>query len=70
MDSTGTYCPVPIIATAKAIKELAPGQVLLLLATDPGVESDMPAWCKSTRHQFLGIDREGPTFRAYVRKRS
>lgn len=67
VDARGTYCPVPIIETAKAVQELGPGQVVLVLATDPGIETDMPFWCTSTRHHFLGIDREGDDFRAWVR---
>ena len=67
VDARGTFCPVPILETAKAVKGLGPGQVLLVLATDPGIESDMAFWCKSTKHEYLGLDREGTEFRAWVR---
>jgi tRNA 2-thiouridine synthesizing protein A len=67
VDARGTFCPVPIVETAKAAKELGPGQVLLVLATDPGVESDLQYWCKSTKNEYLGVDREGAEFRAWVR---
>lgn len=67
VDTRGTYCPVPILETAKAVKELGPGQVVLVLATDPGIETDMPFWCKSTKHEYLGLDRDGAEFRAWVR---
>lgn len=69
IDARGTYCPVPIIETAKVVENLGPGQVVLVLATDPGIETDLPFWCKSTRHQLLGIDREGTDFKAWVRIR-
>lgn len=69
IDTSGTFCPVPIIETARAVKEMEPGQVLLVIATDPGVESDMPAWCKGTRHEYLGTEREGRVFRSWVRIR-
>lgn len=67
VDTRGTYCPVPIVETAKAVKALGPGQVVLVLATDPGIETDLPYWCKSTKHEYLGVDREGPVFHAWVR---
>ena len=40
LDCKGLQCPLPVIKTAQAIKTLEPGQVLELLATDPGVEPD------------------------------
>ena len=43
VDCTGLACPLPVVKTAQAIKNLAQGQVLELLATDPGVEPDMRA---------------------------
>jgi len=60
---------VPIIETAKAVKEMGHEQVLLVIATDPGIETDMPAWCRSTRHEYLGTDREGRSFKSWVRVR-
>lgn len=68
VDTTGKFCPVPIIEVAKAIKAVQPGQVVQIVATDPGVESDMAAWCKATRNELLALLREGRTFRAFVRK--
>jgi tRNA 2-thiouridine synthesizing protein A len=68
VDTTGKFCPVPIIEVAKAIKAVQPGQVVQVVATDPGVESDMAAWCKATRNELLALVREGRTFRAFVRK--
>lgn len=60
---------MPIIETAKAVKEMGHEQVLLVIATDPGIETDMPAWCRSTRHEYLGTDREGRSFKSWVRVR-
>ncbi|MFN7133191.1 MAG: sulfurtransferase TusA family protein [Myxococcales bacterium] len=68
VDTTGRFCPVPIIETAKAIRGLEKGKVVEVIATDPGVESDMPAWCKATKNEYLGLFREGKVLRAYVRK--
>ena len=68
LDCVGMYCPMPIIKTATAIKELKVGQVLEIVADDPGIQSDIPAWCKTTGHECLGVDKSGSEFRAYVRK--
>lgn len=68
VDTSGRFCPVPILEVSRAIKSLASGQIVLIVATDPGVEADMPAWCKATRNELLALVREGKTFRAFVRK--
>ena len=68
VDALGQYCPMPIILASKAIRKMALGQVLEVLSDDPGIQKDMPAWCRSTRNEFLGIVTEGKVFRAYVRK--
>lgn len=68
VDATGEFCPVPVIEIARAVKDALCGEVVELRATDPGVESDLPAWCKATRNHWLGLVREGRVFRAFVRK--
>ena len=57
LDCKGMACPLPIIKTAKEIKTLDVGQVLELLATDPGVEPDMTAWTRRTKHELLKIEK-------------
>jgi TusA-related sulfurtransferase len=69
LDTSGTLCPFPIVETARALKVLAPGDVLCVVATDPGIQSDMPMWCKATRNEHLGTFKDGGAFRSYVRKR-
>jgi tRNA 2-thiouridine synthesizing protein A len=69
IDTSGLLCPRPIVETAKAVGALAEGAVLCVIATDPGIELDMPMWCKATRHEHLATVREGAAFRSYVRKR-
>lgn len=69
LDCVGMYCPMPIVKTVKAIKELQVGQVLEILADDPGIQSDIPAWCRTTGHECLGVEKSGSEFKAYVRKK-
>jgi len=68
LDCVGLYCPMPIYQTAKKIKELKPGQVLEVLADDEGIKEDMPAWCRTTGNELLGIEEDAEGYKAYVRK--
>jgi tRNA 2-thiouridine synthesizing protein A len=53
VDAKGQMCPMPIVMVAKAIKELVPGQVLVLYATDQGAKRDVPAWASRTGNTIL-----------------
>jgi TusA-related sulfurtransferase len=48
---------------------MQPGQILEVRATDPGFQIDLPAWCLSHRHEFLGIHQEIGVYVGYVRLR-
>lgn len=67
-DVTGTYCPVPITETANQIRQMEIGQVLELIADDPGVVEDIPAWCRSTGQEFLGMYEEEGEYHLFVKK--
>ena len=68
LDCVGLYCPMPIAHTANKLKELETGQVLEILADDEGIKEDMPAWCRITGNELLGIEEEAGVYKAYVRK--
>jgi TusA-related sulfurtransferase len=68
LDCFGLLCPVPIIKTAQKIRELRVGEVLEVVSTDEGIAADMPAWCKMTGQEYLGMEKEGDVYRVYVRK--
>jgi tRNA 2-thiouridine synthesizing protein A len=68
LDCTGMQCPVPVIKTAQAMKLLSSGEVLELLATDPGVEPDMNAWSNRTGNPLLGIEKRGTVFHVFLRR--
>lgn len=69
LDCTGLYCPMPIIKTSQKIKELEAGQVLEVIADDEGIKADLPAWCKTTGNEFLGIETKDGEYYGYVRKK-
>ena len=68
LDCVGLYCPMPIANTARKLKELAAGQVLEVLADDEGIKEDMPAWCKTTGNELLGIEEEAGEYKVYIKK--
>ena len=69
IDLYGLLCPLPIAETAKKIKKMSSGQVLEVIATDEGVESDFPSWCENTGHELLDIikDETDGTFKIYIK---
>jgi len=68
LDARGLLCPMPIVKTAKAMRELEPGQVLKLIATDRGSVADVPAWASSTGNELLESHEEDGTFVFFLRK--
>ena len=69
LDTSGTLCPWPIVETAKAVRARSEGAVLLVIATDPGIATDMPMWCQATHHEHLATFRDGAAWKSLVRKR-
>lgn len=70
LDAKGLACPMPIVKTKKAVKELLPGQVVEVLATDKGSTADLKAWANSSGHQYIGTVEEEDYLKHYVRKAS
>ena len=68
IDSRGTLCPLPVIQVNRAAKELHPGQVLKLLATDPGSPSDIKAWARETGHKLVKTGTEDGAYVFYLQK--
>jgi tRNA 2-thiouridine synthesizing protein A len=68
IDTVGLYCPVPIIRTAERIRRMSPGTTLGILSDDHVILVDMPAWCRSMGHEYLGYRLNGPEYLLFVRK--
>ena len=69
VDARGLNCPMPIVKTAQAVKTLASGQILEVLATDPGAVKDFAAWSKSTGNELVEQTVDGGVFRFVMRKK-
>ena len=54
LDCRGQRCPLPVIALARALPEVAVGEVVRVLADDPAAANDIPAWCRLRGQEFLG----------------
>lgn len=63
LDTRGLLCPLPVIRTQDAVGQLAPGDTLVVLASDPGALYDIPAWCRVHGHEVLATQRNGDCIR-------
>ncbi|MYA77045.1 MAG: sulfurtransferase TusA family protein [Gemmatimonadetes bacterium] len=68
LDTFGLLCPVPIMKTASAIREIAVGEVLEVLADDPQILEVMAAWCAGDGRALRGSIEEGEEYRLFVKK--
>ena len=59
LDARRLLCPMPVIRTQDKIKTLNAGDVLVVTCTDPGVLSDIPAWCRIHGHKILDTETIG-----------
>lgn len=69
VDAKGQSCPMPVLMTSKAAKELQAGQIMLVEATDAGARSDIPAWVTQTGNELIDSNEEGNVLRFYIRKK-
>jgi TusA-related sulfurtransferase len=68
LDTVGFFCPIPIIKTAARMREMRAGQILEVLSDDRVILVDMPSWCKSAGHEYLGNLQEREEIHLFVRK--
>ncbi|MFM2120694.1 MAG: hypothetical protein RL722_2162 [Pseudomonadota bacterium] len=67
-DASGLACPMPIVKTKKALAGLESGQVLRVVATDPGSVCDMAAFAEQTGNPLLSSGEEGGKFVFLLKK--
>ena len=68
VDARGQACPGPLVALHKALKDVRPGDLLELLATDPGSRSDVPSWSRLSGHRLLESGEAHGVYRYVIRK--
>ena len=69
LDARGLSCPLPILKTKKALSDLTSGQVLKVVATDPGSVKDMQAFANQTGNPLLETSEENKDYVFYLKKK-
>ena len=69
LDVKGTFCPLPILLSAREMRKLRPGDLLEVLGDDPTILEDMPVWCERAGHRLVEMaEEEGGVIRSLVEK--
>jgi tRNA 2-thiouridine synthesizing protein A len=69
LDTRGLNCPLPILRTKKSLTDMTSGQVLKILATDPGAVKDFQAFSKQTGNELLASDQQAGEFIFFMKKK-
>jgi tRNA 2-thiouridine synthesizing protein A len=69
LDVKGFSCPIPIVKTAIQMKQMASGEMIEVLATDPGSVPDFNAWSKTTGNALIEQSQDGGTYCFVLKKR-
>ena len=69
LDATGLYCPEPVMLLHNKIRDIAEGEILQVIATDPSTQRDIPKFCNFLGHELLEQSEFEGTFRYCLRKR-
>jgi tRNA 2-thiouridine synthesizing protein A len=68
LDATGLNCPLPILRAKKSLAGMESGQILRIVATDPGSVKDFDAFAKQTGNELLESNEDGGTYYFRIRK--
>jgi tRNA 2-thiouridine synthesizing protein A len=69
VDAKGQSCPGPLVSLARALKDARPGDLLELLATDPGSKSDVPSWAMLSGNELVSAEElDDGSYRYVIRK--
>ena len=69
LDARGLGCPLPILRTKKSLTDMASGQVLKIVATDPGSVKDFQAFSKQTGNELLASETASNEFIFFMKKK-
>jgi tRNA 2-thiouridine synthesizing protein A len=69
VDARGLSCPMPIVKTAQAIKTVASGEMIEVLATDAGSVKDFAAWSRTTGNELVEQSADGGVYRFVLRRK-
>ena len=69
LDAKGLNCPLPILRAKKALAEMTSGQVLRIMATDPGSVKDFQAFAKQTGNELLSTAEKGKEYEFFIKRK-
>ncbi|QEL64233.1 tRNA 2-thiouridine synthesizing protein A [Oryzomicrobium terrae] len=69
LDVKGLNCPLPILRTKKTLAEMSSGQVLKVLATDPGSVKDFQAFARQTGNELLGANEDSQVYAFFLKRK-
>ena len=69
LDARGLNCPLPILRTKKSLNDMVSGQVLRVVATDPGSTKDFQAFCKQTGNELIASEMANAEFIFFLKKK-
>ena len=69
VDARGLSCPMPIVKTAQAVKTVESGNLIEVLATDPGSVKDFAAWARTTGNELIEQASDGGVYRFVLRRK-
>ncbi len=69
LDASGLFCPEPVMMLHSKVRELAAGDVLKVIATDPSTQRDIPKFCLFLEHQLLESNEQDGTYMYWIRKK-
>ncbi|MCG7602041.1 sulfurtransferase TusA [Halomonas sp. McH1-25] len=67
LDTSGLYCPEPIMLMHNKVRDMQAGHVLKVIATDPATTRDIPKFCNFLGHELLGQEEKGDTYLYFIR---
>ncbi|MDR5899766.1 sulfurtransferase TusA [Halomonas vilamensis] len=67
LDTSGLYCPEPIMMMHNKVRDMTSGQVLQVVATDPATTRDVPKFCQFLEHELIAQETLGETYRYFIR---
>ncbi|HLY54683.1 MAG TPA: sulfurtransferase TusA family protein [Stellaceae bacterium] len=68
LDARGLKCPLPVLKARKALREVPVGEVLTVLATDPGAPADFTHFCETTRNELVAAETVADHIRIAIRR--
>ncbi len=69
LDAKGLNCPLPILRAKKALTDMTSGQVLRIMATDPGSVKDFAAFAKQTGNELLSTAEKGKEYEFFIKRK-